>query len=212
MDQAKEVLQSIFSSDVAGKDPMAEVMNTNPQLMLNMLSLPNQDLTGCLSNCSNRGVCGINADNKFGCKCEEFFVGDSCQTDTRACSYTPCKNNANCSEVIVPNQPNSFNCTCTSALYYGLRCENKINVCINTTCSGHGACFDNSSIPTCRCFNNYFGNDCEKKSETLKAIQQTISVTSYVAVSFLNFFFIGIFMIDYFSFIHPFIIKLILPN
>jgi hypothetical protein len=36
-------------------------------------------------------------------------------------------------------------CNCSSPVYYGERCEQKINVCWNKTCNMNGKCFDNNS-------------------------------------------------------------------
>ena len=58
-----------------GKDLIATLGEADPKLLLNILSLDGQDMSGCLSNCSNRGVCGMNENNKFVCNCEEFFRG-----------------------------------------------------------------------------------------------------------------------------------------
>lgn len=54
---------------------MKSLSESNPKLLLGLLSQGDQDMSGCLSNCSNRGVCGINDQNKFGCNCEEYFRG-----------------------------------------------------------------------------------------------------------------------------------------
>lgn len=48
---------------------------SNPTLLLGLLSQGDQDMSGCLSNCSNRGVCGIDDQDKFGCVCEKYFRG-----------------------------------------------------------------------------------------------------------------------------------------
>jgi hypothetical protein len=164
-------------------------------------------MTGCLSNCSNNGVCGLNSANKFYCNCNSFFTGDSCQTDTRACSSSPCKNGANCSEIIIPNQPNSYNCSCSSSLFYGTNCEFKIDVCKGYDCSSHGTCYDNFSSPACNCFENYFGDICQNKTEALVAIQKTIEFTSYLAIGILSGFFVAILIMDYFSFVHAIVVQ-----
>ena len=188
---------------------MAQLATSSPKLMINILSLSGQDLTGCLSNCSNNGVCGINADSKFVCNCQEYFVGDACQTDTRACSYFPCQNGGICSEVIVLNEPNTFNCSCNASLFYGTRCESKIDLCAGISCSLQGKCFDVINKPVCKCFDNYNGSECEVKSETLKIIESTINVMSNVAISVIVCFFVAVMAIDYFTFIHAALVQLI---
>ncbi len=139
---------SIFASTNSSisKDPMGSLAESNPKMLLAMLNLPGQDMTGCLSNCSNRGQCSLNDENKFICKCEMFYTGDSCQTDVRACSAKPCQNNGTCIEVSKPGQEiNDYACNCSSPFYSGLRCEIKFNVCWNKTCSMNGKCFNNNS-------------------------------------------------------------------
>jgi len=50
----------------------------------------------------------------------------------RACSSSPCKNNATCIQDY--NILSEFTCNCTSNLYFGSRCENKVtNLSINVT-------------------------------------------------------------------------------
>ena len=181
---------------------MAALAAANPTLMLNLLGLSGQDLTGCLSNCSNQGTCGLNEANKLVCKCEEFFTGDSCETDTRACSYFPCQNGANCTEVIVPNGLNTFNCTCNSSIYYGDRCQMKVDICEGISCSFNGKCFNIMNVPVCKCFINYNGTRCELKSEALKAIESTISCMSIVAICLIGIFFVMIMAMDYFTYLH----------
>ena len=82
--ETKKVFNSFLSdSNVTGEDPMASLAEANPKLMMNLLAMDGQDLTGCLSNCSNKGKCAINADNKFVCECLQYYVGDTCNRDSR---------------------------------------------------------------------------------------------------------------------------------
>jgi hypothetical protein len=145
--ETKETIQALFSNpNNTGKDPIAAISESNPAMMLNILSLPGQDMTGCLSNCSNHGRCTLNSKNKFVCECEQYYRGSNCEIDIRACTKKPCQNNATCTEVIIPGQEDQgFMCNCSSPVYYGERCEQKINVCWNKTCNMNGKCFDNNS-------------------------------------------------------------------
>ncbi len=70
-------MRTFFSSSnlTAGADPIASLSNSDPKLLVNVLSMPGQDMTGCLSNCTNRGTCTLNNNNKFVCGCQEYFIG-----------------------------------------------------------------------------------------------------------------------------------------
>ena len=203
------MFQAASMSNSPSKDPMAALAAANPALMLSILSLGGQDLTGCLSNCSNNGLCGLDQNNKFDCKCQEHFVGGSCQTDTRACSYFPCQNEGNCTEVVVPDSPNTFNCSCDPALFYGTRCEFKVDLCAGIKCSNHGKCFDVASVPTCKCFANFNGTNCEIKSATLRVIESAIQSASIVAITFLTAFFVSLLVMDYLTYMHSAVIKIL---
>ena len=63
----------------------------------------------------------------------------------------------------------------------GLQCEQKVNVCFNKTCSFNGRCYDNATVPTCKCFKFYSGDDCEIKSEVLKKMKQDTAIISIIA-------------------------------
>lgn len=96
------------------------------------------DLHGCLSNCSNRGRCALNDKKKLSCVCDNKFVtGDACEEDTRPCSKMMCLNNGTCENLIQDDVIMGFDCTCQKH-FYGKHCEKKINVCKNVTCSYQG--------------------------------------------------------------------------
>jgi len=100
------------------------------------------DMTPCLINCTNNGACVVNANDKLVCDCDEFFIGEDCRTDIRPCSTKKCQNNGTCFNNLT-NVPPSFRCECPRTENNRLRftgeyCENKINVCKNTTCSSKG--------------------------------------------------------------------------
>ena len=144
--ETKEVINEIFNSNVSGQDPIAVISNANPAMLLNILSLPGQDMSGCLSNCSNMGKCTMNAQNKFVCECFRYYRGSMCEIDVRGCTPKPCQNNGTCNEVVLPGQlDQGFSCNCSSPVFFGERCEQKQNVCWNKTCSFQGKCFDNNS-------------------------------------------------------------------
>ncbi len=71
-------MKTFFASPnvTVGADPIASLSNSDPKLLVNVLSMPGQDMTGCLSNCSNRGACTLNNNNKFVCACQENFIGN----------------------------------------------------------------------------------------------------------------------------------------
>lgn len=90
----------------------------------------------------------------------------------------------------------NFNCTC-SEYYYGSRCENEIDLCINTTCSMKGVCEVNSTkIPTCKCLLFYSGLDCEIKSEQLVIVTNIISMASVIAIISIISFYVIIVLVD----------------
>lgn len=209
--------------------------DANPKLLLDILSLPGQDMGGCLSNCSNKGKCTMNDQNKFVCKCQTYYRGSMCEIDIRGCTPKPCQNNGTCTEVIIPGQEDQgFTCNCSSPVYFGVRCEQKVNVCWNKTCNYNGKCFDNASnfkftisfcvlvfvlfffnflnfflaIPTCKCFKYFSGEDCDVKSEELKAMKQTAAVASVLAITMVTGFYISIFVGDYFSLAHASVVAL----
>lgn len=74
-ENTKLAFSALSNSNSSIKDPLALLSESNPKLLLQILSLDGQDLSGCLANCSNRGVCGMDDNNKFGCTCQEFFRG-----------------------------------------------------------------------------------------------------------------------------------------
>ena len=99
---------------------------------MDLFSQTKYDLTDCLSNCSNHGLCKLGENNKLKCQCEStFFIGSKCDVDLRTCSYSPCLNSIKC-ENIYPESNNNqkdvidFKCHCKSDKYYGKRCESKV--------------------------------------------------------------------------------------
>ena len=168
----------------------------NPELVLSILLNYGDDLTGCLSNCSNKGTCELSLEYKLVCNCQENFIGDHCETDSRPCSSSPCQNNGTCSDMANnKTSARAFGCICQPK-YYGEFCQFKENVCAGKTCSWAGRCFDNSSVPACKCFKFYSGGDCQVKSEELKAIKRASSNLAAVAITTICLFYVFVVSLD----------------
>ena len=143
----------------------------NMQQLLNILQ-SNNDISACLANCSNQGICQLDLQTlKYICECNANFMGKSCQTDSRPCMrWNPCLNNATCLNV----NSTSLECKCPSnGLYYGEYCENRINLCENVTCSSNGYCYLllNQTQPKCKCNNGFSGEKCDLESDTIKQLK-----------------------------------------
>ena len=155
--------------------------SSSPSSMPTKLLSSEADITNCISNCSNRGVCHVNDQRKFDCICEPDFSGSNCQSDQRPCSQEPCLHFERCENVFnetifnpfPQNVYSTFNCICNKN-FYGRRCENKVDLCQNETCSGNGLCKVNQINETiyCDCFgiNSFEGDKCETK--TAKTVQR----------------------------------------
>jgi hypothetical protein len=144
----------------------------NIQQLLNILE-SNADISSCLSNCSNQGICKLSTNQTYICECNTNFMGKSCQTDERPCSQSnKCLSNGTCINSL---DLTSFTCQCPeNSPYYGQYCENVINLCENVTCSFHGYCIQNqnfSFITQCKCYTGYTGENCEKDSSTVKVVK-----------------------------------------
>jgi hypothetical protein len=80
--------------------------------------------------------------------------------------------------------------------YYGANCENEVDLCSNITCSRNGICKidKNKQKSYCYCFKYYSGDECEIKSNELKAIEAVISTSSIVSIiSIIVFYLLFIF-------------------
>ena len=112
----------------------------------------NVDINNCLLDCSSNGLCKYLANtNSFGCECNNYFTGPSCQTDLRPCSSNPCMNNGTCIQNITDLSNPTYYCECDK-FYEGSLCQNKIDLCKNQTCSKKGNCIEVNNEPICRCF------------------------------------------------------------
>ena len=141
------------------------------QQLILILATSSYDLSSCLVNCSNNGICLFDTyTQKYLCRCLTNFVGPSCQTDTRACSSYPCLNNATCLNYPVNGSSSTFKCVCDTN-YFGTYCENKVDLCENRKCSNKGYCFINSTdSPYCKCFIGYSGNQCDIELTSAKIV------------------------------------------
>ena len=158
---------------------ISDMSSSTIQTILDILTNPQNDISNCLKNCSNQGQCQLNpATEQLVCQCFTNFNGPSCQTDLRPCSQNKCFNNGTCINI---NNMTSFKCECQSNLYYGTNCENKVNICINVTCSGQGYCLDNGTVPVCKCYMGYFGDRCEQQDSSKKIVSK-IQITSIIIV------------------------------
>ena len=148
--------------------------------LLDTLNNVTYDITGCLASCSNQGKCKLDPNTqKLICQCLNNFAGSSCQTDLRPCSQNKCLNNATCVNV---NNMTLYECQCQSSLYYGTYCENKVNVCLNKTCSGHGYCIVvNETVPACKCFKGYQGDICDQEDSSRKLVKGVQSTSVIIA-------------------------------
>ena len=153
------------------------------------------DLSSCLANCSNQGICVLSNGQNI-CECNKYRTGLSCQSDTRPCSSGPCLNNGICSSI---KNDTTFECTCQNELFYGKHCENKINLCLNSTIciQNQGYCQMNGTQPICKCFMDYSGAKCEIISTSLIVRKAFTSLATFLAILVLVCFLIMIFCFDF---------------
>ena len=176
----------------------------NLQEVINILQ-SNSDISACLSDCSNHGICKFSKNQTYVCECNEFFKGKSCQTDQRPCStqMNKCLNNGTC-----VNSANltSFSCECPlNGLYYGQYCENMRNLCENVTCSEHGNCIQNKNETKCKCFKGFEGDECEVESSSIKLVknfQWSSTIICIVCIVSFWIVIIGSDLLDYFKMGH----------
>ena len=156
------------------------------QATLQVLSTCTYDVSGCLTNCSNNGQCGLNPKTQqYACQCFSTFVGSACQTDSRPCSSFPCFNRGTCFDLMNETIP-IYRCECNLDMFYGKQCEKTVNMCKNVTCSGHGICkMTSSGGNECKCQKGYEGDECDLEEMSLKIVKvaKTSSVT-IVCISF----------------------------
>jgi hypothetical protein len=167
----------------------------NNLLIVNsLLSLSNQDVTACLTNCSNNGVCELDpATQKLFCSCNQHFTGSKCNIDTRPCSYGPCLNNATC--INTNSTTLGYTCEC-NGFYTGNNCETQIDLCQNETCSSNGKCSVVDNKAKCKCFQYYSGDNCQNMDQSLVTIKNIISTASIIAITLIISFYFLIILSD----------------
>jgi hypothetical protein len=161
--------------------------------MSNLLQ-SDSDISDCLSNCSNHGICTLGKNNTYKCECFEHYDGSTCEHDLRYCSSRPCMNNGVCEDIVI-NGTYSFNCSC-SGNFHGNYCHLKVDMCENEKCSGNGNCREIDANPSCHCFKMYSGVHCEIESTQIKAIKAFSSFTSIIAISVLSSLYLIFLLVD----------------
>ena len=146
-----------------------------------MLASYSGDLSSCLANCTNQGICILDSFQQYICQCNQFRTGSACQSDTRPCSSGPCLNGGICNDT---NNSTSFECKCQTNLFYGIYCENKKDLCLNSSIcfNNQGYCVMNESQAMCKCKLDYSGVNCEIMSTSLIVRKAIINVTTIIAI------------------------------
>ena len=104
------VTSSLTLSPTTNASSLFSQNNTGSQVN-NVLKTYTGDLSACLANCSNQGICTLNSMQQYICQCNLFRTGISCQSDSRPCSSGPCLNGGICNDTM---NKTSFECTCQS--------------------------------------------------------------------------------------------------
>jgi hypothetical protein len=172
--------------------------NSTGSQLNNIMANYTGDLSACLANCSNQGICILNSLQQYICECNQYRTGKSCQSDTRPCSSNPCLNNGLC--IDTNNQTLSFQCICSnSSLFYGTYCENKMDLCLNSAIcfQNQGYCKMNGSQPVCKCIMGYSGVNCEILSTFLVVRKVVLTTASIVAIAVISCFMITIIGFDF---------------
>ena len=186
-------------------------LSASGSLPTGFLTSSTLDISNCMTNCTNVGSCKLTPDMKFLCLCDPDFSGPACQTDQRPCSNEPCLHFKQCKDIYngtsinpangaIMNVYSGFECICQD-YYYGQRCEKKVNLCENETCSGNGICqvnHENNTI-SCKCFgiNSFSGDHCEIKSASKVAHEATVKLASIVAIISVILFYAFVIFLDY---------------
>ncbi len=119
IDELKQLFKALQFATGSSGDLIADLSDISPKVVVGLMKMEDQELTGCMANCTNVGKCIIDDFGIFLCQCGEFHVGEDCSKDRRACSSTPCQNNATCIEIENKNASNTYSCKCSSNLFYG---------------------------------------------------------------------------------------------
>jgi hypothetical protein len=185
------------SNELTSQDFLITVLFNNFTFISTLFSNITYDLSGCLRSCSFNGVCFLNQSNfHYECSCFKYYMGSSCQINTRQCSSFPCLNNGFCIDYFENSTMNTFTCQCTYP-YFGNNCELKVNLCLNKTCSNNGYCKDLGYSSKCYCKSYFSGDECEIMSNALKTIHGIISTATILAICILIAFALLILFFDY---------------
>ncbi len=168
-------------------DSLTNLTQDNLHQIINILQ-SHTDITSCLTNCSNQGVCKLDPQiKKYICECNANFMGKSCQIDARPCSQAnKCLNNGTCTNSL---DLTSFTCQCPqNSPYYGQYCEHLRILCENVTCSSHGYCTQSQSQTKCKCYMGYDGENCETESNSIKAVKYVQWTATIICIICLTIF------------------------
>ncbi|RNA17175.1 transmembrane receptor [Brachionus plicatilis] len=154
-------------------------LNNEPAKLVKIMNEVSYDISGCLINCSNKGVCTFKND-RYKCDCDNENYGSSCEKTNNPCDQkNQCLNNGTC--IFIKNEKLNFRCECSSN-FYGSHCENAIDLCENVTCSGNEYCQeDENKVPKCKCFKYYKGDKCEEIEPALQTINTVIRTSTIIA-------------------------------
>ena len=103
-----QIMSQLFSSNNFDTSQLLEILD-NKTFLFDLKSdsnLPTQlltstlDISNCVSNCSNYGVCKLSLTNQFICTCDLDHSGSKCDKDLRPCSSLPCLNYLQCDNVL----------------------------------------------------------------------------------------------------------------
>jgi Notch-like protein len=192
IDLASMNFTSSTSQPLANVNNLFQLTNlTNQTQLLSILSTYTNDLSACLTNCSNKGTCMFNTQiSKYVCLCQEFYNGTACQLDIRPCANLICLNSGQC----VEDTLTSASCNCSLG-FYGSQCQYEYNPCMNVTCSNRGYCFTNDTTTTsnknttssttkmtqCKCYADYEGEQCEIEKIFAKFVRY-VTLSSLIIV------------------------------
>ena len=183
----KSSLNSLQTFLFALNETNIDFSKLEPDSVLKLLSTYEKDLTGCLLNCSNNGICALNTNYQLVCVCNQFYSGSACSMDSRPCSSNPCQNNGNCTHNVETSM-SAYVCSCPP-LFYGRNCQFVKEVCRNVTCSMRGVCVINESRPQCKCFSDFSGESCQITSRAFVEKTQVSQAAMYLSIAIIFFIF-----------------------
>ncbi len=171
-------------------------LNNSGSQLNDLLGNYTSDLSSCLTNCSNQGICVLDSQQRFICECNQYRSGFYCQSDTRPCSSNPCLNRGTCTNIA---NDTLYECKCDNLLNFGKRCENKFDLCLNSSLCiiNQGICQMNETQSFCKCFKDYTGLSCEIMSTSLVIRKAFISVTTIIAIVVMACYVIMILCFDF---------------